>query len=242
MTIGRGVRACLLSLALAVAVPAWAKAPSQAPLQARVEARLAEAGPGPRFGLVVAGPDGEEIVAINPDGRFIPASNTKILTTVAGFATLADVDRPDVRGGASVRLEGADVILRGHGDARLSSAPDCVSNCLATLADAVAARTRRVRDVIGDASLFPDQRWSPGMSWNNIPTRSGTAVAALSLDDNELTVRVAPGEPGRPPRLELLPYYEIENRALTDAGQPGAAADGNDSGGGGADIAAARHR
>src|SRR6185295_14801860 len=109
------------------------------------------------------------------------------------------------------------VVLEGFGDARLSSAQDCVADCLAALADAVAARTRRVHNVIGDDSYYPDQRWSPGMSWNNIPTRSGTAVSALSLDDNELPLRVTPTSPGRPPALDLMPYYRIDNRAMTVA-------------------------
>jgi D-alanyl-D-alanine carboxypeptidase/D-alanyl-D-alanine-endopeptidase (penicillin-binding protein 4) len=111
-----------------------------------------------------------------------------------------------------------DAVLVGNGDARLSSAADCVANCLSALADAVAAKTRRVRHVVGDSSLFPDQRWSPGMSWNNIPTRSGTATAALSLDDNELPMHVTPAAPGRPPRVELAPYYKVDNRAVTMAG------------------------
>lgn len=55
------------------------------------------------------------------------------------------------------------------------------------------------------------------MSWNNIPTRSGTATSALSLDDNELHMRAFPAAPGRPPRLELLPYYDVDNRAVTVA-------------------------
>jgi D-alanyl-D-alanine carboxypeptidase/D-alanyl-D-alanine-endopeptidase (penicillin-binding protein 4) len=209
----------LLPLLLVLAPPAAA----QAPLQQRVEARLAEAGAGVRFGLVVAAEDGSELVAIAPEGRFIPASNTKLFTTAAAFHALPGLDAPDVTGGAAVRLEGGavpDVVLEGRGDARLSTAPDCVSNCLAALADAVAARTRRVRHVIGDDSLFPDQRWSPGMSWNNIPTRSGTAVSALSVDDNELVLKVLPGAPGQAPKLRHLPYYTIDNRAVTVADGP----------------------
>ncbi|HYW17678.1 MAG TPA: D-alanyl-D-alanine carboxypeptidase/D-alanyl-D-alanine-endopeptidase [Allosphingosinicella sp.] len=191
-------------------------------LRQRVEAKLAQAGPGTRFGLVVATEDGRELVAIAPDSRFIPASNTKMFTTAAAFATLPGVDAPDSQGGAAVRIEprgaGApDVVLEGRGDARLSSSADCLHNCLAALADAVAAKTRTVRDVVGDDSLFPDQRWSPGMSWNNIPTRSGTATSALSVDDNELHLRAFPTVPGQPPRLELLPYYEVDNRAVTVA-------------------------
>lgn len=56
------------------------------------------------------------------------------------------------------------------------------------------------------------------MSWNNIPTRSGTAISALSLDDNELVVRVSPGAAGAAPTVEGLPYYRIEDRAVTVAG------------------------
>src|SRR5687767_2166151 len=139
----------LLALVLPAAAPVFAW---QQSLQQRVTAQLAEAGPGTRYGLVVLDPDGRELVAINANDRFIPASNTKLFTTAAAFATLPNLDQPDATGGASVRLEAGrrgapDVVLVGHGDARLSSAPDCVTDCLATLADAIAARTRRVRDV-----------------------------------------------------------------------------------------------
>jgi D-alanyl-D-alanine carboxypeptidase/D-alanyl-D-alanine-endopeptidase (penicillin-binding protein 4) len=202
-------------------VLAASPAPAAAPaLQQKVEAHLATARPGTRFGLVVATEDGRELVAVNADQRFIPASNTKLLTTAAAYRTMAELDRPDAAGGATVSLDRdvgpvPDVVLRGHGDARLSSAPDCVANCLAMLADAVAARTRSVRNVVGDDSLFPDQRWSPGMSWNNIPARFGTGISALTLDNNELTIRVSPRAPGQPPALDLLPYYTVENRATT---------------------------
>lgn len=190
----------------------------QSTLQQRVEADLRAASPGTRFGFVVTDEDGSELVAIDPDQRFIPASNTKMFTTAAAFWSLDGLDRADANGGATVRIDADhDVILEGHGDARLSSAPDCTADCLATLADAVAARTRVVRDVVGDDSLYPDQRWSPGMSWNNIPTKSGTATSALTLDDNELPLTVTPTAPGRPPAVTLPPYYTLDNRALTVA-------------------------
>jgi len=205
----------LLALALTAATPAAARGGS---LQHRVEAKLREAGPGTRFGLVVATERGRELIAIAPDDRFIPASNTKMFTTAAAFVTLP-LDAPDANGGATVRLEGLvkapDVVLQGRGDARLSSAPDCVVDCLAALADAVAARARVVGDIIGDDRLYPDERWGQGMSWNNIQTDDGTAASALTLDNNALPLRVIAAEPGQAPRVEVLPYYDIENRALT---------------------------
>lgn len=194
--------------------PAGADAPTD--LTARVAAILRDAGPGTRFGLVVLDDQGREIVAIAPDERFVPASNTKIFTTAAAFETLGDVTAPDTAAGASVRIADGDVILSGHGDARLSSAADCTTDCLATLADAVTATRRSVRDVVGDDSLFPDERWSPGMSWNNIATRSGTGISALTLDDNEWRVTVTPATTGHgAARIDALPYYAIDNRVTT---------------------------
>lgn len=221
----------LLTVTAPVAAPAQSATPqsatpesasAQPALQQRVEQALAQAPQGTRFGLVVTDEAGRELVAINPNGRFVPASNTKLLTTAAAYATLTGLDQPDAAGGAAVALvpsgHGApDLILIGHGDARLSSAADCVNNCLAALADAVAARTRQVNNVVADASLFSDDRWSPGMSWNNIHTRSGTGVAALSLDDNEWSLRVTPGEVGQAPNVESPGYLRIVNRATTVA-------------------------
>ncbi len=195
---------------LLVAVPASAQG-----LTERVGATLAAQRPGARFGLVVVDPDGREIVAIAPDQRFVPASNTKLYTTATAFALLGDVTVEDAAGGASVRLEGHDVVLEGRGDARLSSAADCARDCLATLANAVAARTRVVRDVIGDDTLFPDERWSPGMGWNNIVTTSGTGISALTLDDNEAAVKFTPGARAGAAAGVTSGYYRIDNRVTT---------------------------
>lgn len=191
-----------------------AAAPPAAPA---VEEALASAGEGTRIGLVVVDDQGREIVAVRPDDRFVPASNTKMFTTAAAFALL-DTASPDTAGGASVRLEGRDVILAGHGDARLSSAADCTGDCLVDLAQAVAARTRVVRDVIGDDSAFPDERWPAGMSWNNMAGQYGTAISALTLDDNVVLLTVTPGRPGAPPAVAGDGYYRIDNRAITTAG------------------------
>jgi D-alanyl-D-alanine carboxypeptidase/D-alanyl-D-alanine-endopeptidase (penicillin-binding protein 4) len=217
-------------LLLALTLPAQAQlvpAPkaalaSPASLQQRVEEALRAAGAGTRFGMVVADAEGRELISVAPEGRFIPASNTKLFTTAAAFVFLPGLFAPDAGGGASVHLEAAgkgppSVVLTGRGDARLSSAADCRINCLAALADAVAAKTRRVGDVVGDATVFADQRWSPGMSWNNIPTRSGTAIAALTLDDNETVLRVAPGADGVAPLLVHDGYYDVVSHARTVA-------------------------
>jgi len=62
------------------------------------------------------------------------------------------------------------------------------------------------------------------MSWNNIPTRSGTGISALSIDDNEIGATVTPGAVGQAPKVALSPYYSIENNALTIEGDKDALA------------------
>ncbi|MBW6533066.1 D-alanyl-D-alanine carboxypeptidase/D-alanyl-D-alanine-endopeptidase [Sphingomonas sp. RRHST34] len=190
------MRRALLALALLAAAPG-------------------ELPPGTRLGLLVVDADGRELVAERADERFVPASNAKLFTAAAAFATL-DLAAPDAAGGATVRLEGRDVVLAGHGDARLSSAPDCRVDCLAELARAVAARTRVVRDVIGDDTAFPDERWPAGMSWNNMAGRYGTAISALTVDDNVVAVTVTPGaRDGAAATVRGDGYYRLDSRVVT---------------------------
>lgn len=154
---------------------------------------------GTRWGLVVMTLEGREIVSLNPDGRFLPASNTKIFTVAAAFHRLGDMARPDPRFATSVRLEPRpdgppDIALVGGGDAMLLDAEDCQRDCLSTLADIVAANgVTQVRSVIGDDSLYPDERWGPGWSREDLIVRSGAPASALSVNSNEVTLKAAPG-------------------------------------------------
>lgn len=221
-SIGRFAFASALALSLSLTTASAQTSPTPTPLLTTVEQKLAEGPAGSRFGLLVTTLDDEVLLSIAPDQRFIPASNTKMFTTAIAYAELPLLQR--TAKGTGVRLEtGAngtvDVVLHGRGDALLSSADDCKVDCLHTLADAVAAKTRHVRNITGDDSWFPDERWSPGMSWNNIPSRYGTGTSALTLDDNELVVKLAPGAIGAAPGVHASGYYVIENRVTTVAGK-----------------------
>lgn len=219
MTIKSFALASALALSLATV---HAQTAPTTPLLSTVEQTLATGPTGTRYGLLVTTLDGETLVSIAPDQRFIPASNTKMFTTAIAYAELPLLQQ--TAKGAGVRLETAadgkvDVVLHGRGDAVLSSADDCKTDCLQTLADAVAAKTRHVRNIVGDDSWFPDERWSPGMSWNNIQSRYGTGISALTLDDNELVVKVTPGANGAAASIQASGYYEIESRVVTVAGK-----------------------
>ncbi len=212
-----------------VAAPAPIAVPTvaPAPLIERVRAALNQpALAGTRWGLFVVDEAGRELLSIAPDERFVPASNTKIFTVAAAFATLPGIDAPTPATAVVIEPSAGgvpDVVLVGSGDATLSDRADCVANCLAQLADAVArSGVRRVRDVVGDDRLFPDERWGPGWSWNNLQTRSGTAASALTVNDNEVALTVTPARvAGQPPVVAWAAgddYYGLRNDAITVAG------------------------
>jgi serine-type D-Ala-D-Ala carboxypeptidase/endopeptidase (penicillin-binding protein 4) len=186
---------------------------------------------GVRWGMFVSTIEGDEVAAINADSRFIPGSNTKLFTVAAAYEHMKALDEADIAAGASLRLEprpdGAppDLVLYGGGDATLSSAADCASNCLGLLASALKTQgVMAVSDVVGDDTLFPDERWGPGWSWNNMATRSGTAISALSIDDNELAVEVRGAETlGGAPTAAWVggdPGYPLVVDAVTTSGLP----------------------
>ena len=180
---------------------------------------------GVRWGIVIATQDGKILFSRNASGRFIPASNTKLFTTAAAMAELAELDHEATAHPTTLllahRLNGApDLILRGSGDAVLSDDAACRTDCLKTLADAVSAKgLRHIHAIIADDRLFTDERWGDGWSWNNLPTQWGTAVSALTLNDNTAELTVQPGaHPGDRPIAHWSAPDEglsLLNQALT---------------------------
>lgn len=212
------MRSFALAAALAAALALPAPAFAQTATPASPAAILATAPAGTRFGLLVVDEQGREVMALRPDERFIPASNTKLFTTAAAMALLPDQSaQGTILGLARGKGRLPNLVILGNGTVNLSTAPACTKDCLAPLLDQIAARANAVGDVIADDSAMSDQRWSPGMSWNNIGTDSGTATSALVIDNNELPVVVTPTAAGQAPQVLVSPYYTVVNQAVTVA-------------------------
>lgn len=189
-----------LVIALALATSACASVGTDRADQSGLLSALHAPGiSGARWGLLVVTTDGQTVAEVRADDRFIPASNTKIFTTATAFARLDRLEQADAADGTSVRLEDhagrgvPDVVLIGSGDPALRDGPGCVADCLSTLADAVASRATRISDVIGDDRLFPDERWGPGWSQEDLQESFGTAVSALTVNDNVVVLDVTSG-------------------------------------------------
>jgi D-alanyl-D-alanine carboxypeptidase/D-alanyl-D-alanine-endopeptidase (penicillin-binding protein 4) len=192
------------------------------------------------WGIQVADADSGEIVfQHNASKLFVPASNTKLFSTALAlvrlgsnfqFTTTVLAERPPDSSG---RVPGS-LILVGGGDPNLSgrtipyqkstTAGDPLL-AIRQLADqVVAAGVRRVDgDIIGDDTAYI---WAPhpdGWAVDDPVWEYGAAVSALSLNDNAVKLTVAPGnKPGEPVRLTVAPeigYYQIDNRAVTTAGE-----------------------
>jgi D-alanyl-D-alanine carboxypeptidase/D-alanyl-D-alanine-endopeptidase (penicillin-binding protein 4) len=187
-----------------------------------------------RWGVFVTSMrDGSVLFSRNGDRAFTPASNMKIYTT----AVALDLLGADYRWRTSVYASAApdgrgtlagDLILYGRGAPDLSSRVKKETPAsLVQLADDLYKRgVRRVRgDVVGDESYFRGEPLGDGWLWNDVQWYFGAEVSALSVNDNEVNVRITPaGKTDAQPDVKFdLPtdYLRLTNDTNTvERGQP----------------------
>jgi serine-type D-Ala-D-Ala carboxypeptidase/endopeptidase (penicillin-binding protein 4) len=188
-------------------------------LTARLDAALAaRALRGARVGaLVVSARDGREIYAREADRALVPASNQKILTSLAALSAFGPAHRftTDVRADHGPDATGAvgTLYVIGGGD------PDLTAERWWRLAADLRARgVARVGDIVLDDGRFDRERWHP--SWGAVSSRAYHApVASLGASYGAFTAWLAPGAaPGDPVAVRIDPpidYFEVVNRART---------------------------
>jgi D-alanyl-D-alanine carboxypeptidase/D-alanyl-D-alanine-endopeptidase (penicillin-binding protein 4) len=186
--------------------------------------------------LVVDAQTGETLFERNADSYFVPASNMKLFTTALALAKLG----PDFRFHTTLETRGTispdgtlsgDLILVGRGDPNLSNRKfpyelkeefdGPPERALAELADALAAKGVKeiTGDVVGDDSYFPRERYPNGWEIDDMVWEYGAAISALVVDDNTVTVMLAPGERAGDPVgatvAPLTPDFVLENDVTT---------------------------
>ncbi len=200
------------------------------------------------WGIDVTGMDGSPIYSLNEAQLFQPASNAKLFTTAAAMALLGPdrvfETRVVARGtfASPDTLEG-DLILVGGGDANLSGRilpytatapgasltyppPDLPPDPLRYLqemADQVAATgLKRVEGgVVGDDTLFPYEPYGHDWAIDDAVWGYGAPVSALTVNDNQLKLTVAPGAyPGAQAVVVLSPatsWYSVDAAEMLTA-------------------------
>jgi serine-type D-Ala-D-Ala carboxypeptidase/endopeptidase (penicillin-binding protein 4) len=172
---------------------------------------------------------GDDLVCLNTQRRFMPASNLKLLITAAALDCLG----ADFRYHSTVLASGeinesdsvlsGDLILRGSGDPTISDRfYSSVEFVWDKLADQVsAAGISRVNgSLIVDNTLFSPPFRADGWSWEDLLWYYAAPVSALSYNDNCIDILVLPGKVGRSPEIQIKPEgvrMPLLNRALTVA-------------------------
>ncbi|WP_248958135.1 D-alanyl-D-alanine carboxypeptidase/D-alanyl-D-alanine endopeptidase [Sphaerisporangium perillae] len=181
-----------------------------------------------RSGVVVkSAATGEQLYAQDAGKIFLPASNTKLLTSAAATDTLGLDYRFTTGVLSSGRRAGSTVVgdlyLRGTGDPTM----------LAADYDALAAKVAGAGvklvtgELVADDTWFDDVRLGTDWAWDDEPYYYAGQISALTAspdtdyDAGSVIVSVAPGDKaGAPAKVTTTPetdYIKIENHATTGA-------------------------
>ncbi len=198
------------------------------------------------WGIKVTAMDGSPIYSLNDGQLFQPASNTKMFTTATALALLGAQTTFETKVLARGVFNGADklagdLVLFGAGDANLSGrvipyVPPAMRpkvapgqeplpgppalRYLEDMADQIAKTGLKVvnGDVVGDDTLYPWEPYPEDWSVDDTVWGYGAPVSALTINDNQLVVKVSPGDaPGKPATVTIdpiTPYYAVDMTSL----------------------------
>jgi D-alanyl-D-alanine carboxypeptidase/D-alanyl-D-alanine-endopeptidase (penicillin-binding protein 4) len=177
---------------------------------------------------IVSLDSGKTLFEHNPQNLFSPASNCKLYTVALALDRLGADYRiktslyakaPPSKSGT---LNG-DLIVYGRGDptinARLHGGD--IYRSLEPLVSALTnAGVKRVTgDLIGDESYFRGPPFGSGWMWDDLEYYYGAEISALTINDNTLQARIAPGDRvGAPCKVVLFPattWITLSNRTET---------------------------
>ncbi len=242
------IQALSLVLSLAVCGAAPAQPASSNPAKASalgkaIESILADpALSHAHWGISVITPDGSAIYKLNDGQSFEPASNAKLFTTATAFAVFSPEShfKTNVVARGTLDPDGTlhgDIIIEGSGDPSISGRswpyagkaerPNPPLHALEDLADQIAKSglVHRVTGrIVGDDSFFPFDRYGTGWAWDDLQWEYGAPISALTVNDNsiylDLMPGVAPGDPIAVAWNPPIPYYALENSAVTGPTSP----------------------
>lgn len=177
---------------------------------------------------------GETVYSHNADTPLLPASNMKLVTTIAAFNQLGSdfefVTRVLADGAIKDGALNGNLCVIGGGDPNISGRfheDDPLALFKEWTRQLKKAGIDRVTgDLTYDSTLFGGDAFSAGWPQDEQYLKWYCAeVAALSFNDNCVGIRVIPTSAGKPAKIEMLPetnYIKIVNETTTAAGRKGA--------------------
>lgn len=170
---------------------------------------------------------GRELVSVNHDKLFVPASNRKLVTTALATRAFKPTDRLSTLVSAR-SIDGAGVaqgvVLHAAGDPSWS--PELQSGrsgqaMFSRLArQAAEAGLKQIQgDLVVDVSLFDDPApVPPGWPWDEFENSYAPRPSVLAMNQNLAGVAIRPGNQGQPPIVSVNSPgepFELVNRANT---------------------------
>lgn len=181
-----------------------------------------------QIGVAVTSHKGTPLVLLNADKALKPASNMKILTTVAGLELLGadhEYSTQIITAGGIVdgKISG-DLVVRGTGDPNISgrfNEDDSLAIFTAWAKKLKKLGLRKISgNLVADDSFFDNVRFLPGWNPKDRGKHFSAQVSPLSLNDNCVEIQVVPGAVGKPARVAVSPA----NPFVTISGAPGTVA------------------
>lgn len=177
---------------------------------------------------------GETVLSHNANKALLPASNMKLVTTIAALEQLGTdfefVTRILADGSVKDGALTGDLCVIGGGDPNISGRFHN-DDPLAIFKDWAAQLkkagvTRVTGDLKFDSTLFGGEVYSEGWPQDEQYLKWYCAeVTALAFNDNCIGIRVIPTRAGKPARIEVVPetaYVKIVNETTTASGKKGA--------------------
>lgn len=168
-----------------------------------------------RLGILIETLSSKQVLySRDRDRYFIPASNTKILTTAAALLKFGSQYR--IR--TSVYDNGNDIIsIVGKGD------PSLTNIQLNNLAKQLKNRgIKQINLLIGDDRYFTGSPVNSSWQWEDVQAGYGAPINSLIYNQNSIDLKLSPQGIGKPLKVDWIypktaPGWQIENNSITVA-------------------------
>jgi D-alanyl-D-alanine carboxypeptidase/D-alanyl-D-alanine-endopeptidase (penicillin-binding protein 4) len=219
------IRPLLITLALLATLPLHA---GDASLAGRIDAHIGQ----PRFAAaqwgieVVSLDSGKVVYAHHADALLNPASAAKLITGAMALQNLGPATRVATTLSATGKRDGDRLLgslrLQGGGDATFGTDPGSATWAQAMAAAVVAQGIRVVEgDIVAEDTRFESPPMGSGWEASDLQTYYGTAVSALTVDENIVQLNIQPAaREGNPVQLSFAPddaALPVINRMTTTA-------------------------